>query len=140
MNQKVTGTASSIPSGLLKGALAGIVTTLIGTAVMSGLIIHEVLRETGIGYCAMIVLVISSLLASMTAVRAVKQKLAVVSALSGLIYYAMLVGANALFLKGEYEGMGVTALLVLAGSGTALLLGLRPQKARYSQGGKKKHR
>ncbi len=140
MNHKVTGTASTIPAGLLKGTLAGLGATLLGAAGMSGLIIREVLRETAIGYCAMVVLVLASFLAAMTAMRSIKQKMAVVATLSGAFYFLVLVGSNALFLKGEYHGAGVTALLVLAGAGTALLVGLKPQKQGHSRLRKKKRR
>ncbi len=140
MNQKVTGTVSSIPSGLLKGTLVGVVITLLGAAAMSGLIIREVLQETSIGYCAMVVLVASSFASAMSAMKSVKQKLAVVSILSGAVYFAVLLGMNALLCKGTYEGTGVTALLVLAGTGTALLVGLKPSKGTRSRLRKNKRR
>lgn len=140
MNQKLTGTASAMPSGLLKGALVGIGITLVGAAVMSALILREVLRETAIGYSAMGVILVSAFAGAMAAMNTVKQRPAVVAVLSGLIYYAVLLGANALFFKGEYEGLGVTALLVLAGVGTALLLKMKPRKGRRPSVRKNRHR
>lgn len=140
MNQKLTGTASEMPSGLLKGALVGIAITLAGAAVMSALILREVLQETAIGYSAMGVILISAFAGAMVAMNTVKQRPAVVAVLSGLIYYAVLLGANALFFKGEYEGLGVTALLVLAGVGTALLLKMKPRKGRRPSVRKNRHR
>ncbi len=133
VNQKVSGTASTMPAGLLKGAVAAIIMTIAGAALMSALIIREVLRETSIGYCAMVVLLISPLAGALIAMNAVKQKLAIVAALSAGIYYLLLLGTNALLLKGEYTGMGVTALLVLAGAGSALLLKLRQPKTKRNR-------
>lgn len=129
---KIKGAESTMPTALLKGTLAAILTTVVGAALMSGLIIREVLKETAIGYSAMAVLLTASLVGTWIAMKEAKQKLAIVSLLTGLCYFLVLIGGNALFCRGNYEGSGVTGLVILAGAGTAILLGLKPKRASHS--------
>lgn len=136
--RKISGD-NTVAISLLKGMLAGITATLAGTAILSWLIIREMLQETSIGYCAMGVILIASGLASFMAARSAGKGIAYLAGLSGLIYFAVLIGANALFFKGEFQAMGVTALLVLAGSGTSMLLAGRNKKTRKPSRRKIRH-
>lgn len=139
-NRKVTGTAVSMPAGLAMGSGVSLLVTLGGAAIFANLISREVLKETSIGYCAIVLILLSSLLGAAVAVTRIKRRRVYVCALTGVIYYGVLLAATAMFFGGQYTGMGVTALLVLAGCGTVALLGLRKEKARYPRRNKIKHR
>lgn len=130
VNQKIAGTTTELPKSILKGTAVGIMLTIAGAAAMSGLIINEVLKETSIGYCAMFVLVISSYVSAVVAMTSAARQKAIVSMMSGLIYYVVLLGVNAICFKGGYEGVGATGLLILAGAGAAVLIEIRPKKRR----------
>lgn len=132
VNRKITGKETSLLKSLLKGTAAGIILTLAGCALMSRLIVGEVLKDTSIGYCATGILVISSYAAAVVAMRAAKEKTAVISLISGLIYYGILLLVNAFCFRRGYEGLPVTALLILAGTGGALLIQIRPHNKRRS--------
>lgn len=137
-NRKVTGTAKSMPGGLALGWAISFGFTILGAMVFASLISKELLREDMIGYCAMVILLVASMLGAAVSVGAIKRRRAYVCGLSGMIYYATLLSMTALFFGGQYQGMGVTALLVLAGVGMVLLLGLRGERrnnARHHKNG-----
>lgn len=136
VNHKVTGTASSMAGGLAVGWLIGLLLTIAGSVLSALLILKEMIGESSIGYCVMFIVVIASALSAGTAVQRVKRRRAYVCILSGLLYYGTLLSMTALFFGGQYHGMGVTALLVAAGCGTVLLLGLKGE----GRGTRKKYR
>ncbi len=94
----------------------------------------------GVGYGAMIVLVIASAMGAWTAEGRIQRMRLQVCLLSGLSYFLALLSATALFFGGQYSGIGVTALAILAGSAGVALLSMRPQKNRIRHGRKKAHR
>lgn len=140
VNQKVTGTAASMPGGLALGAVVSSLVTALGTAFAAYLISGESLPQEAIGYCAMVILLAASVTGAWTAVRRIKHRRVKVCALSGVIYYLLLVAVNILFFGGVYDGMGVTALLVLGGSGVVVLMGERRERRGHSRIKKRKHR
>jgi len=131
MNQKVTGKASSIPVGLAVGGFVSMLFTIIGAIAAAWLIGNEKLSENKIGYCAMVLLLSASYLGAWTAAEKIKHRRLYICVMSGLLYYVILLAINALFFGGQYNALGVTALLVLAGSICAALL-----KGMGSRGGK----
>ena len=76
----------------------------------------------------MVLLIVSSFAGAMIAFSRIKRQRMLVCIVSGVIYFAMLMSVTALFFGGQYSAVGTTALLVLAGSGTAALLGLRQRR------------
>lgn len=125
MNGKTTGRASSMPAGLAVGAIFAIIWTVTGAMIVALLVSGETLPETAIGYGALIILLTASFGAAQISFHKIKHRRALVCLLSGVIYLSMLIGMNALFFGGQYTGVGVTALAILGGVGTAILTGLR---------------
>lgn len=130
-NRKVTGTAVSIPAGLAMAAVISIAITLAGAGGFGYLISKEVVSESAIGVCAMVIVLLSASAGAATAVGRIKRRRVYVCGLSGVIYYGLLLSMTALFFGGQYQGMGVTGLLVLAGCGAVALLGLRGEKSAH---------
>lgn len=125
VNQKVTGTASSIPGGLASGGFVSLAVTLIGAAVLALLIDKGVLAQTQLGYGVMVMILLASFLgASVSAAKIKRQRLAACM-LAGVVYFGILLSITALFFGGQYQAVGVTGFLILGGSGCAALLGLR---------------
>lgn len=137
IKRKYTATGPDLPLGILRGTGIGILVTLAGAGVMSWLIVREYLQEMRVGYCAMGILLLASFAAAWASGR---EKILPASLATGAAYYGLLLGANALFLDGSYTGLGVTALLVLAGAGSAVLLKLRAERPRKVRIGGKRHR
>ena len=118
-NQKVTGKALPVSAGLGVGVGVSMVLTVLLSAVSAYLQGREVLGESGIGYCVMITLLVSSLLGAMTAAGKIKHMRAVMCMGAGVGYFLILMALTALFFGGQYTGVGVTALVILGGSAAA---------------------
>ena len=110
VNRKPSGRTMSMGAGL---ALAGGVSMLM-TLMMSA--------------------IIAFLADAAVAIHKIRRRKLLVAGASGLIYFACLLGITALFFGGQYQGIGVTGLMILCGSALPLLRG---EKGRG--GVKKKH-
>ena len=116
-----SGKAKSVPVGLTMGALTGLGITLILSVAAAKMVDTGTVKETGIGYIAMGILMVSSFAAALTSVNSIKHRKMMVCGLSALIYYGILLSLTALFFGGQYQGMGVTGLVVLCGAALALM-------------------
>lgn len=114
-NRKVTGKAKSVPAGLALALGISMGITLFGSLIMAILLDSQTIQESGVGYGIMLLLLLSSAAGAFTAAKSIKRQMLPMSMLSGLCYYAMLLAITALFFGGQYQGMGVTALVVMAG-------------------------
>lgn len=130
-NRKPTGRASSIPGGLAMGAVFCIAWTLLGAMLFAKLIDSGTIAETAIGYCAAGILLTGAFGGAMVSYWKIKRQRMVVCLASGAIYLLALLASTALFFGGQYSAVGVTALLILAGSGAAALLGLGRGEGRH---------
>lgn len=123
INAKVTGTATTIPKGLILAALVSLGITAALSALTAWLILSRTLPESGVGYCAMGILLLSSAAGAVTAINCIKRLRFQMGVASGAIYFICLLIITALFFGGIYDGVGVTALMILCGSGLVILLG-----------------
>lgn len=121
VNKKVTGRALSIPAGIGFGLGISLLTTIIGCAIVAGLIGNENIPEESIGYGAMTILLLSAAAGSLTAAELVKHRRLLVCMLLGLCYFAVLLLINGLMFGGSVSGVWATALVILAGCGCAAL-------------------
>lgn len=117
-----TGRALSMPKGLALGAAVSLCISMVGIILLSFLIEKERFQLENIGYAILAMLLISSYAGSATAISKIKHRLALVCISSCGIYFAILILISALFFGGQYEAVGVTGCIVLAGSFSALLL------------------
>ena len=129
MNQKVTGRAMSMPAGIAVGMLVSLLVTLVGALLLGWLIDSETMTTNSIGYGSMVILLAASALGALVAKNRIKHRTLVVCLLSGTGYYLSLLSITALFFGGQYQGMGVTLALVLAGAGSVSLLNLKKKKS-----------
>ena len=119
-----TGKAASMTAGLVVGAVVSLIVTVLGAFLGANLIVSEKISEASIGYCSMIIILLSSSLGALLAACMIKHRWLPVCLGAGGIYYLILLATTALFFGGQYQGMGVTALAVLGGCGTVGLLGI----------------
>lgn len=127
-NKKASGRAISIPAGVGAGIIVSMIATLLGAVVAAWLLNDQRIETQQIGYVSMVTLLVSSALGAWIASGLVKHRYLVVCLAAGGGYYAALLGITALFFGGQYQGMGVTLLLVLAGCASIGLLKSRPKK------------
>jgi len=128
INQKPTGTASSIPKGLALSGIVGLFTTILGSIMIAYMVNAEWIAESNIGYSIMILLTVTSFIAAIIAWKKIKHRRIVVCLLAGAVYYCILLSITALFFRGQYQGMLETALLVLCGSLLAAMIGSNRKK------------
>ena len=140
MNGKVTGTAMAMPAGIALGAGLSMLVTVVGSMLVAWLVSRESMPESAMGYGAMAILLIASALGAWLTAKRVKHRRLLVCALTGGVYYLCLLACTALFFGGQYSGMGVTALVVLAGCLSVGLMGLKGGKAPGKRGGKYRSR
>lgn len=114
-----------MPGGLAVGAGVSLGVTLLFALVLAKLVDSERMAFESIGYGIMALLLAASFLGALTAFGRIRRQRLLVCGLSGLVYFGLLLSITALFFGGQYDGVGVTALLVLAGCMSAGLLGLR---------------
>ncbi len=128
-NQKPTGRASSMPAGLLIGAAASLTITLIAAFILAKLLDAQRLSWENVGYGVMFMLLLSSAAGAFLANRKIKRQRMLVCLLSGVIYFGILMSITALFFGGQYDSVGVTALLILGGCGSIGLLEMREKRS-----------
>lgn len=134
-NKKVRGKAWPIPKGLAMGTAVAVLLTILFAVGMTQLILTETISEAALGYGAMILLPMASAISALIAVGIIKRRRMQICLLAGLAYFIALGLINVVFFGGQFEGVGVSLLLILLGVLCVGVLGLRGEK-----GGRKKHK
>lgn len=117
-----------VAAGVLLGTSAGVMFSMILSGALAWIISAEHLAQESIGYGVMVILLASSAVGSLAGVNKSGQKRLVTAALTGGCYYLVMVVMNILFFEGRFDGMGETALVVMAGSGLVILAGLKGER------------
>lgn len=139
-NHKVTGNAISMPLGLALGLVVSLVVTLAMAALIANLVLGEKIAQEAVGYGAMATVILSPALGALIASARIKRRRLLVCLVTGLCYYLALLSVTALFFGGQYQGMGVTALLVFAGTGGVALMGIKGESGGSNRRKKYRHR
>jgi putative membrane protein (TIGR04086 family) len=121
--KKPTGRTSSMPVALVLGGICSLLVVILGSAILAKLIDSNTIPETGIGYGILIMIIMAAFLGAKLAYQKVKRQRLMVCMSSGVILFLLLLSITALFFGGQYNAVGVTALLILCGSGLAVLPG-----------------
>ena len=124
----------NIAKGIGIGLVVSLLCTVLGSAIAAWVLATEKIGEGSVGYVAVILLLLSSMFGALASSTCIQQKRLPVCLLSGGVYLLLLFGINALFFQGVYEGVGESALVILAGVLSVAVLGLkgdkRPKKQR----------
>jgi putative membrane protein (TIGR04086 family) len=127
-NKKVFGKAGSMPLGLAAGTAVGLLVTIAFAVVMAQLVLGGKLKEGAMGYGAMIAIPVSAAIGALVSVAIIKRRRMQVCLITGAAYLLSLIGINILFFGGQFQGLVVTVLLILLGTGGIGALGLRNGK------------
>ena len=119
---KRTGTASSIPAGILCAAFISIIITAALSAIIAYSINHEILTWEQSGYWIMATLLLSAFIGGKCAFGLVKRQRVMVAIMSGVLYWGILLCFTALFFGGDYNTIGETAGIIGAGCITSALI------------------
>lgn len=112
--KNINGTTMTIPVGIGLGVAVSILLTLLGSAAVAWMVMSETVGEGATGYLAMIILAIATTAGVFVAATLTKRLRLQICMLTGVFFYLLLLGITALFFGGQYQGMGVTALIVMA--------------------------
>lgn len=138
VNRKPTGTAKSMPYGLLMGWILSAGLTAAACGILAWLILSGKTGWSAMGYGAMAMLLAASYMGAAVSCRMIQHRKLLVCILSGVIYLCSLSAITALLFGGGLEGIWLTALLVAGGSGTAALVHCAEKRDRRP--GRKKRR
>ena len=119
---KLTAKAMTIPAGLALGVATALAATGIGAGVGAWAILRGMISEGMIGYLAMMILLLSSAAGAAVAAGTIQRLRGQMCLAAGSGYLLSLLAVTAVFFGGQYQGMGVTALMVLCGSVLVILL------------------
>lgn len=125
---------AAMPVALGYGALISMGMILLGTAIMAQMIDREIMGADKKDYGIMILLIAATYLGSKTAYTRFGEKRFLISVLSGLTVFCLLLGITAVFFGGQFKGIGPNMILILCGCGLAAL----PRKEGRSTGRKRK--
>ena len=133
--KKVSGTAISMPAGLGIGLLVALIITVAGAAITAWLIASGKIGEGSSGYAIMVILALGVGLGALSAVYLIKKQRLQVCMLTGVSYYLSLLAMTALFFGGQYQGMGVSAIVIL---GVCAFIAFLPTKSGHTKVKRKK--
>ncbi len=128
--RKSSGTGISIPAGVAIGVFAAIAVMLLGAIAISYLVLSEKVEIENIGILTFGLLAVSSAFGAITADFLTKQKRLLVSGLTALAVFLILLSANIVFFNGEFGKVGLSGLMILIGAGGSLLPMLRKKSGK----------
>ncbi len=125
---------------ILAGIAAALLATATCTAICAIAISKEMITQEKMGYCAIFILLISSLCASIVSTVKDNERRIGTTLATGVIYTGMLLMMNALFFDGKYQGVVATIVVIITGSLLPILLGRKGMKKGRSHRSNKRHR
>lgn len=123
VNRKVTGKAISVPAGVAAGATVSLCISVGGALIVAWMVGAEMMGAEGVGYAAMVILLVSSLLGPWLAATLIKHQRLMICMVTGCVFLVVLVGVNVLFFGGQFQGLLPSVLLILGGSVASALIG-----------------
>ena len=127
-NQKLTGRALSMPAGFAIGTGISLGTMITLSLLLAKLISTEKLEWEKAGYGIMIILLITSVIGAKSTCMMVKRRKLMSCAVTGVLYWLGLFIITALYFGGQYNGVGVTGIIILCGSAIVCLLELKGER------------
>ncbi len=126
------GKSVSMPAGIAMGTSLAVITTVGGAAIMASLIGNESIPENAMKTGCMLIHFLSAALGSLLSAAVTKQKRLPVCIITAAAYFGILLAMTALLFEGQYQGVWLTALIIFAGGGAAVL----PAFIRKGSGGR----
>ena len=123
------GKTKSVPGGMAIAGSISIGITLLGSVIMAFMMDAEKITWEQAGYWIMAMLFLSAFAGAKGAIAAIKRQRLAVCAMSGGLYWGLLLCITALFFGGNYEAVGETAAIIIAGSGCAAMVSLPRKKS-----------
>ena len=123
-----TGNAMSIPKGMVIAASVSLLLTLVMSASIAITLNNETITWQQAGFWIMGMLFMASFIGGKCAYLTIKRQRFIVSVMSGVLYWGILLCITALFFGGEFSAVLETAGIIVAGCSTSALLLLPSSK------------
>lgn len=121
MLKKQSGRAPSAGKAFARGISTATAMAFLGAAVLAKLLDMEIVMMEKTGYGIMLIHLVSVFAGTKMTLGKAGREGALAAGITGGAYYLLLLAINSLFFGGSFEGLGVTALLVVLGSAAAIL-------------------
>ncbi len=125
VKRKMSGAGVSVPVGIVIGIAVSVAAALLGALLIAYLVLCETMPMDGAGLGAHCAVLVSSALGCLIASALTKKQRILVSALTALGFFLVLLSVTAICFDGVFAGVGLSALMILLGAGGSLLPGLR---------------
>ena len=122
------GKTKSIAGALSLSASISVIMTLLLSTVIAYGINAEHITWNQAGYWIMVMLLITSFIGSKCAYYSIKRQKLLISIMSGLLYWGILLMFTALFWGGKFGSVWETAGIITAGCGCSVLLSTSSRK------------
>ena len=109
--KKAKGTASSMPLGISKGVLVGLLVLISVTFISTLLLYKELISNHTLGYLLLIGQLAGAWCGSFFAIKRVQRQKAVVGVVTAGILFTLLLGINKIFCGGHFKGTLTTGIL-----------------------------
>lgn len=130
VNRKPRKEMNSMPAVLAIGWCIEMLVTLVGTMLLSVLILGGRAGWEASGYGVMGILLLASYIGAAFSCRHVIGKKLITCCLSGIIYFSTLLAITILFFDSQFSSVWLLAVLVGGGAGLAILLHGHPSRER----------
>lgn len=120
----------SFASGVCIGILVSLLLSIILSMIAATFVLNERIGESAIDLMSWIIMLISSMSGCFVAIRLIGEKLAVVSAATGLIYFLIAAGMGILFFNGGFHNVWTSILSIAAGSVASCAICIRGKGSR----------
>lgn len=117
-----------IPAAALIGGATGVILSILCASLLAWLISSERLGQGSINSGSLLILLAGSAVAAIVAISLFREKRLLVCAMGALSFALIMLAMTAVFFEGQYNGVMVSVLVIISGSGSVCLLGLIPQK------------
>ena len=110
-----TKNKQSFATVLCIGTLTSLLLSVVLSMIVATLVLNERIGEDAIGLLSRIIMMISSELGCIIAIRLNAEKLAIVSGITGIIYLLILIGTGILFFDGGFHNIWTSIISVTVG-------------------------
>lgn len=132
-NQNRTGRTLSMPAGVAAGTGISMGLTLILSMFLARLVSTEKLEWDRIGYGIIVILLTASVMGTKAACVMIRRRKLMLCIIAAVLYWLSLLMTTALFFGGQYDGIGVTGIVIFSGS-AIVCLGELKKDARQKTG------
>jgi hypothetical protein len=126
-------------SSVAKGTAICLLGALAGGAGISCMIIRGTLKETAIGYSAMGILIISTILGVIPAVKGAYRRKLPAALITGACYFLTLALLNIILFDGIFTGIGTTMFVIISSAVAGFLLAGKPKTKQTAKKRRHKH-